>query len=149
MEINRRSQKLFAAALGSPGAREDLERAPVLTPIMPDEAARMRRFFRDVSAERGRQLDKWGEQHHDDGTSLKNDGWRDHARSLCQRAAAEGRVTWAHILQEEFTEAMAEVEPDRLRAEVIQVAAVCAAWVSDIDQRAETDAADRAEMGEA
>jgi hypothetical protein len=92
-------------------------------------------FFRDVQAERARQLDKWGDQRHPDGTNLDNSGWRDHARKICQQAAAEGRVTWAHILQEEFVEALAEVEPEPLRAELIQIAAVCAAWIYDIDRR--------------
>jgi hypothetical protein len=98
------------------------------------------RFFSDIEAERARQLTKWGDQRHPDGTNLENDGWRDHAQSQCQRAAAEGRITWAHILQEEFVEALAEVEPDKLRAELIQVAAVCAAWIGDIDRRDVTTA---------
>lgn len=92
-------------------------------------------FFDAVQAERSAQLAKWGDQRHPDGTNLDNAGWREHARSLCQKAAAEGRVTWAHILQEEFVEALAETDPVKIRAELVQVAAVCAAWISDIDRR--------------
>jgi hypothetical protein len=32
-------------------------------------------------------------------------------------------------------EAFAESDPTKLRAELIQVAAICAAWIHDIDQR--------------
>jgi hypothetical protein len=106
-----------------------------LRPVSPDEARRTRNFLRDVDAERLRQIDKWGDQRHPDGTNLKNSDWRDHVQGQCRRAAAEDRVTWAHILQEEFVEALAEVEPDKIRTELIQVAAVCAAWISDIDRR--------------
>ncbi|WP_051734993.1 MULTISPECIES: hypothetical protein [Streptomyces] len=92
-------------------------------------------FAQELDAERGRQLQKWGDQRHRDGTNLANDGWAAHAKAQCQNAADEDRLTWAHILQEEFTEVMAETNPARLRAELIQVAAVCAAWVSDLDRR--------------
>lgn len=92
----------------------------------------------EIRVERERQDEKWGEQNHPDGTNLKNDGWRTHAREQCQRAAAEGRVTWAHILQEEFVEALAEVGPAKLRAELIQVAAVAVAWIEALDRRERT-----------
>lgn len=100
-----------------------------------DEVRRLRSLMAELAFERGRQLAKWGDQRHPDGTSLKNDDWRDHVSGQCQRAAAEGRVTWAHILQEEFVEALAEVDPVKIRAELLQVAAVCAAWIGDIDRR--------------
>lgn len=89
----------------------------------------------EVVAERLRQDARWGEQNHPDGTNLDNAAWRDYSRRLTQRAADEGRVTWAHILQEEFVEALAEVEPARIRAELIQTAAVAVAWVQAIDRR--------------
>jgi hypothetical protein len=89
----------------------------------------------EVAVERARQDARWGEQSHADGTNLDNAEWRDHSRDLTQRAADEGRVTWAHILQEEFVEALAEVEPARIRAELIQVAAVAVAWAEAIDRR--------------
>jgi hypothetical protein len=89
-----------------------------------------------IADERDRQDAKWGPQNHPDGTNLNNDGWREHARTLCQTAAREGRVTWAHILQEEFVEALAEVDPEKLRAELVQVGAVVVAWIEAIDRRA-------------
>ncbi|MFD6113642.1 NUDIX hydrolase [Streptomyces yangpuensis] len=92
-------------------------------------------FVADVDAERGRQLQKWGDQRHRDGTSSGNASWAQEALAQCQHAADEDALTWGHILYEEFTEVMAETDPTRLRAELIQVAAVCAAWVSDLDRR--------------
>lgn len=62
-------------------------------------------------------------------TLLKN------ARHACEIATKEGTLTHAHVLEEEFWEAMAETEPAKLRAELIQVAAVCLKWVLDIDSR--------------
>lgn len=51
------------------------------------------------------------------------------------RAAASGVLAWRDVLLEEVHEALAESDQDRLRAELLQVAAVCAAWISDIDSR--------------
>lgn len=94
------------------------------------------RVLQEVLAERIRQDARWGEQHHPDGTSSHNHAQAaDTARRACQRATERDAVTWAHILREEFWEVMAETDPARLRAELIQVGAVCAAWVADIDSR--------------
>lgn len=97
----------------------------------------------EVLGERERQHARWGEQNHPDGT-----GWlmdvtgecvrtelADQARAACQRADAAGALTWAHILEEEFHEAMACGDTSELRAELIQVAAVAVAWVEAIDRR--------------
>jgi hypothetical protein len=43
-------------------------------------------------------------------------------------------VTWAHILTEEFYEALAEADPEKLREELVQVAAVAVAWVECLDR---------------
>lgn len=89
----------------------------------------------EVAAERGRQDKTFGEQNHPDGTNHLNINWANHSRNLTQSAALEERLTWAHVLQEEFTEALAEVEPLPLRAELVQVAAVAVAWIEAIDRR--------------
>jgi type IV pilus biogenesis protein CpaD/CtpE len=98
-------------------------------------------FERAVRDERDRQDAKWGEQNHPDGTG--RDGNRkamaDMARELCQRLAALGVVTWYHILLEEVYEALAEDDPAKLRAELIQVAAVAQQWVEAIDRRARAE----------
>lgn len=105
----------------------------------------------EVHAERQRQDARWGEQNHPDGTgssaSLLDDIgalWDDNsnadvadaARDRVEALAAVNRCTYAHILAEEFFEALAEDDPRGVRAELIQVAAVAVAWVEAIDRRA-------------
>lgn len=46
-------------------------------------------------------------------------------------------TAWDGILLEEVYEALAESDPAKLRAELIQVAAVAVAWVQAIDRRGE------------
>lgn len=90
-----------------------------------------------VIAERGRQDAKWGEPvDHPDGTggSVAIGAALD-AQNNTDRAAAEGRVTWRHILREEVAEAFAETDPVKLRAELVQVAAVAVKWVRMLDRR--------------
>lgn len=43
-----------------------------------------------------------------------------------------GRVTWLHILLEEFAEVAKEDDPERLREELIQVAAVAVSWAEKL-----------------
>jgi hypothetical protein len=95
----------------------------------------VRAFAEAVDDERRAQLAKWGEQHHPDGTERRRARLAGAARARCQVAAEEGRVTWRHILDEEVEEAFAETDPAKLRAELVQVAAVCAAWIADLDSR--------------
>ncbi|MFE3857810.1 hypothetical protein ACFXPN_42565 [Streptomyces griseorubiginosus] len=96
----------------------------------------VRQFAEEIDAERQRQLAKFGEQHHPDGTGQYTETIdADVARMACENAAEGGYLDWLHILREEVAEAFAEADPARLRAELVQVAAVCAAWIADIDSR--------------
>lgn len=92
----------------------------------------------EVLRERQGQDAKWGEQNHPDGTG-DGDGYRQRqvlaAQSICQFNAENGTVTWLDILREEVAETFAETDPAKLRAELVQVAAVAAAWVEAIDRR--------------
>ena len=88
-----------------------------------------------VAAERRRQNEKWGVQHHPDGTNEANKVLADQAREICEQEAARGRCTWRLILGEEFFEAMAETDPEKLRKELVHVAAVAVSWIEDIDSR--------------
>ena len=97
--------------------------------------------LQSIAAERRRQDEKWGPigspgRQYPDGTGSEL------ARSLaalcrdaCDGAARDGSITWAHIAGEEFAEALAETDPVKLRAELVQDAAVRAAWIEAIDQR--------------
>lgn len=93
-------------------------------------------FAEGIDAERQRQLAKFGEQHHPDGTGLPV---YEHAarryREQADRNAASGVLAWRDVLLEEVYEALAESDPEALGTELVQVAAVCAAWVADIDSR--------------
>lgn len=91
----------------------------------------------EVLRERVRQDARWGEQNHADGTgpTIPTLNAADQARHECDYAHRNGVGMWRHILAEEYAEAMAESDPAKLRAELIQIAAVAAAWVAAIDRR--------------
>lgn len=93
----------------------------------------------DIADERSRQDDKWGIQDHEDGTDVTFSVQRDVHRRLCDDAFAVGKGTWRHILNEEVFEAYAETDPILLRAELVQVGAVTAAWIEAIDRRGVKD----------
>lgn len=94
----------------------------------------------EIAAERTRQNTKWGEQNHPDGTGNKSQQDRaEFARRWCQSAFASGYGTWADILTEEVAEAEAERDPAKLRAELVQAAAVTVAWIEAIDRRTHTN----------
>jgi hypothetical protein len=90
----------------------------------------------EVLAERERQDAKHGVQDLPDDTGhnwLRARAVED--REACDRAAKEGLLTWRDVLDEEVSEAYAESDPAKLRAELIQVAAVAVKWVEAIDRR--------------
>ncbi|GAA0738534.1 hypothetical protein Drose_04465 [Dactylosporangium roseum] len=102
--------------------------------INPDTA--YSRVYGDIARERAAQDAKWGEQNHPDGTA--GPGRRAAARSAklwTNSQAAERTLAWADVLEEEVAEALAEDDPAKLRAELVQVAAVAAAWIEAIDRR--------------
>ena len=104
---------------------------------IPSEILNCPSILEEVFQERKRQFEKWGEQNHPDGTGLggsRDDA--DYAQAQCKEFAEDGHCTWELILREEFFEAMAETDPDKLRCELIQLAAVTVQWIQAIDRRA-------------
>lgn len=90
----------------------------------------------DVTDERVRQVIKWGMQSLPDGTSTETwDNMAMEAKQTVDERAAAGTLTWVEVLDEEVLEAYAETDPVRLRAELIQVAAVAISWAEDIDRK--------------
>lgn len=90
----------------------------------------------EVLNERARQEEKWGEQNHIDGTDVERFGpTATGQKAQVDAAARRGTLTYLQILLEEVYEAAAEVDPGKLRAELVQVAAVAVAWVECIDRR--------------
>lgn len=99
----------------------------------------------DVIGERSRQDRQWGEANHRD----LPDGVKhpcaffgiptaDAARMHCQDAFRRGTGSYAHVLIEEVAEAIEDAhDPVKLRAELVQVAAVAMKWIEAIDRRAD------------
>jgi hypothetical protein len=93
-------------------------------------------IYSEIADERQRQDAMWGPQNHLDGTGGRE---REHlasmARHYCNTNFKQGSGTWRDILNEETCEAFAESDPLKLRRELVQVAAVCVAWLEAIDRR--------------
>ena len=100
----------------------------------------------EVAEERRRQDQKWGEQNHPDTDWFSSQAqcvdldlpFECDIKELNADAVVEGKLTWVHILAEEFAEAAAaacDKPVAELRKELIQVAAVAVAWVECIDRK--------------
>lgn len=90
----------------------------------------------EIFYERVRQYDKWGVQNHIDGTGPETvpEDYADRMKAVVDSSAAAGTLTFHQILMEEVAEALSEDDPKALRAELIQVSAVAAAWIQKIDR---------------
>jgi hypothetical protein len=93
----------------------------------------------DVTRERQRQNAKWGELHYPDGTGRPGDAETAASLKAACKANDPASDNWRDILAEEVAEAFAETDPAKLRAELIQIAAVAQAWAEDIDSRTEKE----------
>ncbi|MFI6444685.1 hypothetical protein [Kitasatospora sp. NPDC050543] len=92
--------------------------------------------LRDIAAERAAQDALFGQQDFPDGTGEPfRRGVADRYRQACDAAFAEGRGTFRDVFLEEVFEAMAENDPERLRAELVQAVAVGVKWIEAIDRR--------------
>ncbi|WP_124712967.1 hypothetical protein [Mycolicibacterium nivoides] len=93
----------------------------------------------EIAAERARQEAKWGEQNHPDITAdldypiLSGD----YCKQVTESRSAVGKCTYTDILLEEVAEAVDEArlgDKEKLRVELIQVAAVATKWVEKLDR---------------
>jgi hypothetical protein len=121
---------------------EELNRRTVLGV----SSGRTARVLLSIAEERERQDAKFPGQHLPDGTPDAADRMglekaldqarraRDMWRRVCQAKTARGDVTWWDVLREEFWEVGAESDPQRLREELVQLAAVAVRWAEDIDR---------------
>jgi hypothetical protein len=98
----------------------------------------------EVRQERARQYGLWGEQNHPDVPAesdyrvYSGEHWlieADFWKNLNSDRGAGGQLAWDGILLEEVFEALSEEDPLKLRAELVQVAAVAVAWIEAIDRR--------------
>jgi hypothetical protein len=106
-----------------------------------EQADAMWGVLTEVEHERFEQHAKWGEQNHANGTGCDRrlDIFAlnpDLTRERCERAFKDGAGTYAHILVEEVAEALAESDPAKLRAELLQIAAVAVQWIEKLDRDA-------------
>ncbi|WP_342342442.1 NUDIX hydrolase [Planobispora rosea] len=99
---------------------------------MPGSLARV---LAEIGAERAAQDARWGIQDIPDGTGPEGAAAAGRAKDETAAASADGTLTWRHILIEEVLEAFAENDPEALRTELIQVAAVAAKWAQALDRR--------------
>jgi hypothetical protein len=123
-------------------------------PPDPVPAAPLDDVLAEVAEERVRQAVKHGDQSHlPNGTGpalilrdlpqYQSASRADHlavwAKARCKAASqnegGDGSITFEHILTEEWGEAIAESDPVKLRAELIQLAAVAVQWIQAIDRR--------------
>jgi hypothetical protein len=96
-------------------------------------------ILNEIGLERVRQDAKWGEQNHPDGTNNK---WTEVATGMklkCDSKSSRGQLTFRDIFEEEIWEAYSETDPDLLRAELVQCAAVLVNWIGAIDRRKKND----------
>lgn len=102
------------------------------------ENIRATRILGEVLVERDKQDAKWGEQNWPSTNDACRDAIPDEAtaKEACDTAVREGRCTWAHITIEELAEALAAPDDKSRREELVQLAAVVAAWIECIDRRA-------------
>lgn len=97
----------------------------------------------EVMRERLAQEKQWGTQNHP--IRPAKGPWRRHElkdiatwmKSLCEVRRERGEMTWRDILLEEVHEVFAEEDPEKQREELIQVMAVAAAMIDNIDRDAE------------
>lgn len=113
------------------------ERDDLYVPVATDQTPGT---LYDVAEERCGQVLAWGVQTLPDGTGEE---W-EHAASEAKRIngvrAKAGSISWLDVLLEEVLEAAAEADPHKLRAELVQVAAVAVAWAEDVDRKLAEDA---------
>lgn len=95
-----------------------------------------KQIFREVFRERLKQSFVWGEHDQPDGTG----GGRalDALKAVMNQVesnASNGTTTWYDALKARVFAALAEEDPAKLRAQLVQVAAVAVSWAGAIDQR--------------
>lgn len=91
-----------------------------------------------IEKEVARQVELWGEQNHPDGTGLPGDHQRvENFKALMKILVEDGHLTWRDILYEEVLEVFEATDPEELKTELIQVAAVATSWAEAIDRRLE------------
>lgn len=111
----------------------------------------MDNIFEEIKQERFEQDAKWRQQNHPclDTVLLNREGSctpkrmceeyeipsEERAKFLCDNATDKGTLTYAHIALEEFSEVISQFDIEKRREELIQLTAVCVAWIESIDRK--------------
>jgi hypothetical protein len=96
----------------------------------------MRNFAEAVDTERQRQLEKFGDQHHPILRGPSNQHlFEQLAHAMRQTNDDPAQRCWMTILLEEAYEAGAERDLTKFREEIVQIAAVCQAIITDLDRQ--------------
>jgi hypothetical protein len=100
------------------------------------QLAGMEHALRDVAGERGRQYARFGEQDLPRGADAVLRAILRGQLGTCRKqiAALHPNEPWDLVLLEETCEALLEDDPVKLRAELVQVAAVAVQWIEAIDR---------------
>lgn len=94
----------------------------------------------EVWNERAAQDAIFGQQDLPDGTGIVGDEDRaNKARHVCDVMFEKGLGTFRDVFYEEVMEALAESDPVKLRAELIQAVAVGVKWIKAIDRRSSNE----------
>jgi len=100
-------------------------------------------ILQEISRERTKQDEKWGEQNHpivDEFTKpfgiyatykLPSE---ETAKNLYNEADKKGVLTWGHIITEELVEALSANNKEDMREELIQCGAVIVAMIESLDR---------------
>lgn len=95
----------------------------------------MNDILKQIAAERRRQLKLWGRQKLRRRLSQLEQGTFQSILAVLKEDndnTKKGRHKWANILLEEVYEAITEKDRSDQATELVQVAAVCVAWIEDL-----------------
>jgi hypothetical protein len=94
-------------------------------------------IFQKVREEMDRQVSLWGDQSWPD-THRRKTSWQAdlvNARIQHEQNVEDARITWEGIVWEEFCEALAEDDPEKIEMELTQLAACVCSWIRDVRRR--------------
>jgi hypothetical protein len=99
----------------------------------------MTKIFEEITAERRRQNEKWGEQNHSmngiNGLNGEFERALQRALEQCRKRCETKLISWYDILMEEVCEAFLEREHEKQREEMVQVAAVAVQIIEYLDRQ--------------
>lgn len=107
--------------------------------IDPTELTALDQLLAEVYAERQSHLERWGVQthpsYHGESERRRYLERANHYKQVWDAQKATDSISWAVVLLEEVFEALSEIDPEKRKYELIQVAAVALAECESIDLR--------------